>query len=78
MSDDEWVSLALLLWQQCWRYGTQNDRRELPADLDHLAGTVVHCDGKPSVRGFVPDEGHPWAPLPRDFRASAGVMANLP
>jgi hypothetical protein len=44
MSDDEWVSLALLLWQQCWRYGTQNDRRELLAIKARIEAAVTRKD----------------------------------
>ena len=29
MTDEEWADLALLLWQWCWPYGTQQDKAEL-------------------------------------------------
>lgn len=29
MTAEEWAELTLLLWRQCWMYGTQTDRREL-------------------------------------------------
>jgi hypothetical protein len=44
VTNDEWVSLAMLLWRQCWRYGTQNDRRELLAIKARIEAAVTRKD----------------------------------